>query len=149
MSYLSLPWTAVKTCVVALLLTSVISAQSDYGSITGFVKDPSGLVVPNAKVIVRNEGNGEQHSILTNEFGYFVVPNLQLGYYNITAEASGFKKFVSSRNKLNPNSALALPASLTIGSSTETVEVSASKDAIILLCVSRNKRIHSTGTFKT
>jgi hypothetical protein len=67
---------------------------------------------------------------LTNESGYFVVPNLQPSYYTVTAEVSGFKKFLSSHNKLNPNSTLSIDASLTIGSSTESVEVSASNEAL-------------------
>src|SRR5437667_6468600 len=111
------------TCAFVFLYTLVMTAQSDYGSMTGFVKDPSGAVVPNAKVVVKNEGNGEERSILTNESGYYVAPSLQPGFYVVTAEASGFKKFVSSHNKLNPNSALSLDASLTIGSASETVEV--------------------------
>src|SRR5437899_7977704 len=76
MTYLRLS-NSIVICVVTLLFTAALSAQSDYGSITGFVKDPSGAVVPNAKVVVKNEGNGEERSILTNESGYYVVPSLQ------------------------------------------------------------------------
>jgi hypothetical protein len=130
MSHLRFTVMTVITCVIALLFTSFGYAQSDYGSITGFVKDPSGAVVPNAKVTIKNEGNGEERSASTNESGYFVMPNLQPGYYRVTAEASGFKMFVSSHNKLNPTSALSLDASLTIGSPTESVEVSASNEAL-------------------
>ena len=130
MSFLRLVAITVVTYAVVFLFSSSSYAQSDYGSITGFAKDPSGAVVPNAKVTVKNEGTGEERSSLTNESGYFVVPNLQPSYYTVTAEVSGFKKFVSSHNKLNPNSALSIDASLTIGSSTESVEVSASNEAL-------------------
>ena len=130
MSFLRLVAMTVVTYAVVFLFSSSSYAQSDYGSITGFAKDPSGAVVPNAKVTVKNEGTGEERSSLTNESGYFVVPNLQPSYYTVTAEVSGFKKFVSSHNKLNPNSTLSIDASLTIGSSTESVEVSASNEAL-------------------
>ena len=120
MSFLRLVAITVVTYAVVFLSSSGY-AQSDYGSITGFAKDPSGAVVPNAKVTVKNEGTGEERSSLTNDSGYFVVPNLQPSYYTVTAEVSGFKKFVSSHNKLNPNSTLSIDASLTIGSSTESV----------------------------
>ncbi len=130
MSYLRLAAMTVCTCVIVLLFTTFSYAQSDYGSITGFVKDPSGAVVPKSKVTFKNEGNNEERSSITNDAGYFVMPNLQPGYYTVTAEASGFKKFVSPHNKLNPNSTLSLDASLTIGSAAETVEVSAINEAL-------------------
>ena len=130
MSYLRLAAMTVCTCVIVLLFTTFSYAQSDYGSITGFVKDPSGAVVPKSKVTFKNEGNNEERSSITNEAGYFVMPNLQPGYYTVTAEASGFKKFVSPHNKLNPNSTLSLDASLTIGSAAETVEVTATNEAL-------------------
>ena len=121
---------AIQLSAILLLAISVATAQSDYGSITGFVKDPSGAVVPTAKMVVKNEGNGEEHSILTNDSGYYVVPNLQPGYYAATVDATGFKRFVSVHNKLNPNTTLSLDVALTIGSSTESVEVSASNEAL-------------------
>jgi Carboxypeptidase regulatory-like domain/TonB-dependent Receptor Plug Domain len=117
-------------CVFAFLLTSTINAQSDYGSIAGFVKDPSGAVVPKVKVLIKNEATAEQQTITTNESGYYAKPNLQPGYYTVSAEASGFKKYSSSHNQLSPNSTLSLDISLALGSATETVEVSATNAAL-------------------
>jgi hypothetical protein len=50
--------TALLCLAVPLSLPFVASAQSDYGSIGGFVKDPSGAVVPKAKVSAKNEATG-------------------------------------------------------------------------------------------
>jgi hypothetical protein len=113
-------------CMIAMFLVSITYAQSDFGSITGFVKDPSGAVVPKAKVVIQNEGTGEERPITTNDAGYYAMPALQPGYYTVTAGAAGFKKFESAHVKLNPNSILAVDASLVVGANTETVEVSAS-----------------------
>jgi len=107
------------------LLSLAAFAQSDYGSISGFVKDPSGAVVPSAKVVVKNQATAEEHTIAANENGYYTVPNLQPGLYTVTAEATGFKKFSSTNNKLDADSALSLNADLSVGAATETVEVSA------------------------
>ena len=121
---------ALFTCAVLLSALSITYAQSDYGSIAGFVRDPSNAVVPNVKVVIKNEGTGEQRTVSTNESGYYVMPNLQPGYYTVTAEAQGFKKFSSNHNKLSPNSTLSLDASLMLGSATETVEVSATNTGL-------------------
>ena len=90
-------------------------AQSDVGTITGFVRDPSGAVVPNAKVTIRNEGTGEEHTVASDAQGHYTVPNLLPALYTMTAEAGGFKKFESTHNKLDANSTLSLDANLTVG----------------------------------
>jgi hypothetical protein len=117
-------------CLAVLFLTISAFGQSDYGSIGGFVKDSSGAVVPKVKVSVKNEANGQVVTAITNDAGYYVSTNLQPGYYSVTAEAAGFKKFDSTRNKLDANSALSLDVSLVVGASTETVEVVASATAL-------------------
>jgi hypothetical protein len=114
-------------CLAAVLFfTSTAFSQSDYGSIGGFVKDSSGAVIPKVKVSVKNEANGQIVTGVTNDAGYYVATNLQPGYYSVTAEAAGFKKFDSTHNKLDANSTLSLDVSLVVGASTETVEVVAS-----------------------
>src|SRR5579885_3455562 len=116
--------------LLCMALCAMLSAQSDSGSIVGFVKDPSGGVVPKAKISVKNESTGIVRRVETNEGGYYVVPNLQPGLYTVSAEASGFKRFESTSNKLDSNSTLAVDASLTVGTSAETVEVTASATSL-------------------
>ncbi len=112
--------------LIASLWPSLLFAQSDAGSITGFVRDPSQATIPGAKVVIRNEGTGDEHPVTTDGQGHYTVPDLLPGYYTMTAEASGFKKFESTHNKLDANSTLSLDGNLTVGATTETVEVSAS-----------------------
>jgi hypothetical protein len=107
------------------LLCAAAIAQSDFGSIVGFVKDPTGGVIQKARVTIKNEGTGEIRSMVTNDSGHYTATNLPPGEYALTAEAPGFKKFESTHNKLDPNSTLALDANMTVGSATETVEVTA------------------------
>jgi len=108
-----------------LALGAVAFAQSDLGSITGYVKDPSGATVPGAKVTVRNSQTGLERQVTTNESGRYMVTNVPPGMYSITIEASGFKKYESSDNKLDPSAVLTVDATLTLGAATETVSVSA------------------------
>lgn len=111
--------------LLAMLLVAVpLMAQSDLGSIQGFVKDPSGSSVPNAKILIRNQ-SGLERNVTSNEAGFFSVTNIPPSAYNITVEAPGFKKYESTNNKLDPASTLGIEISLTVGAATETVEVSA------------------------
>jgi hypothetical protein len=112
-----------RLVLAPLLMISAVRAQSDNGSIVGFVRDPTGGVIPNARVALRNEATGTETPAFANESGYYVAPNLPPGTYTVTVEAPGFKKFSSNSNKLDPNSTLSLDAALAVGSTTETVEV--------------------------
>jgi hypothetical protein len=111
---------AFLTCFCACAL-----AQSDVGTITGFVKDPSGAVVPSAKVIVKSEATGEEHTVTTDGSGHYTVPSLLPGLYTLRASAPGFKEYISRLNRLEANSTIELDGNLTVGQTTETVEVSA------------------------
>ena len=110
---------------VCAVFSAVLMAQTDVGTLGGFVRDPSGAVVPHAKVVVKNEATGEEHTATTNDSGYYNVTNLPPSLYDVTVEAAGFKKFDSTHNRLEPSTVLSLDAALTVGAATETVEVSA------------------------
>lgn len=113
-----------------LLFTPTAYPQSDYGSIVGFVHDPSGGVIPKAHVALRNEATATETGTETNDSGYYVAANLPPGTYTVAVEATGFMKFSGSNNKLDPNSTLSVNAALTLGAMTETVEVVASAAAL-------------------
>src|SRR5213080_1861276 len=109
----------------ALLVSPGLFAQSDLGKISGFVKDPSGATIANAKVTIRNN-TGIERQTTTNDSGYYVVTNVPPGLYTMIAEAIGFQRYESSNNKLDPSSDLVIDATLTVGTASQTVEVSAS-----------------------
>ncbi len=115
-----------QSFVLCLAFALSAFAQSDVGTITGFVRDQSGAVVPNAKITLKNQATAEEHNVTSDAQGRYAVPNLAPGLYDLTAEEPGFKKFESTANKLDPSSTLTLDVSLAVGQATETVEVSAS-----------------------
>ena len=57
--------------LMALLCVSFAFGQSDLGSISGFIKDPSSASVPGAKVTVANQATGAERQAVTNESGSF------------------------------------------------------------------------------
>ncbi len=109
----------------ALFVSQELLAQSDLGKISGFIKDPSGATIANAKVTIRNN-TGVERQTTTNDSGYYVVTNVPPGLYTMTAEATGFQRYETRDNKLDPSADLVIDATLSVGAATQTVEVSAS-----------------------
>jgi len=102
---------ALLLCLGALLIIAGVSfAQSDLGSIVGFVKDPSAATVPRAVVTVKNEATGAERRTATNDAGYYVVTNVPPGFYSVSVEAPGFKNFEVTHNKLDPNATATVDA---------------------------------------
>src|SRR5713101_2880383 len=102
--------------------SGILFAQSDLGKISGFIKDPSGATIANAKVTVRNN-TGVERQTTTNDSGYYVVTNVPPGLYTMIAEATGFQKYETRDNKLDPSADLVIDAMLTVGAATETASV--------------------------
>jgi hypothetical protein len=70
---------------------TILSAQSIHsGTVTGAVKDPSGSVVPGAKVILRNPVTGYEQNTVADSAGAYRFNNIPLNNYRLTAEAPGF-----------------------------------------------------------
>src|SRR5262245_26132038 len=110
---------------LSLLSSAIVFAQSDLGTISGYVKDPSGATVSGAKVTLRNQ-SGLERQTTTNDSGFYTVTNLPRGLYTLVVEAPGFQRYESTNNKLDAAANLVIDVPLLVGSSTQTVEVSAS-----------------------
>ncbi len=78
-----------------VILAAPLSAQVPTGTITGTITDPSGAVIPNAKVTVTNKNTGASRVVQTNAEGIFSAPSLAAGSYEIRIEASGFQSTMS------------------------------------------------------
>ncbi len=109
--------------LLGFAFTLPLLAQFDTGQIAGFVRDPSNAVIAGASVTAKNENTGETRTVQTNSSGYYVLPNLVVGTYSITAEASGFKKTVQSGVTMSSAMRLSVDLELTVGSVSETVEI--------------------------
>ena len=130
-----------RAAVLAVVCAAVALAQSDLGSISGFVRDPSAATVPNAKVTVKNE-TGLERQTTTNESGYYVVTNVPPGLYSVAVEASGFKKFDSTNNKLDPSARSASTPRSASAPPPRSVEVTASAAAVADRIGQRAERCH-------
>jgi Carboxypeptidase regulatory-like domain/TonB-dependent Receptor Plug Domain len=110
---------------IFLVLGVVAHAQSGSStSITGTVVDPSGAVVTNATVEVRNPVSGFSRNAVTDAAGKFVVPNVPFNPYHLTVTGQGFAPYsgdVDVRSSVPVN----LNIALKVGGSAESVTVEA------------------------
>jgi len=111
--------------VFFLLAGSLLHSQYTTQQIAGFVRDASGAVVPGAQVFARNTATGQVRTVPSNEGGYYVIANLPIGEYDMSAEARGFKKFVQTGVVLAVNAKLTVDINLEVGAVTESVTVTA------------------------
>src|ERR1019366_6742765 len=115
-----------RIAVLALLsvICPLITAQSLVtGAISGLVKDPSGLGVPNTQVTARSDAYGDTRTATTNATGEYHIPLLPPGTYSLSASARGFqaatvKAAVSLGQDVQTDIALSLQQQ-----QTQTVEV--------------------------
>ena len=76
--------------LACLLLTVPINAQTVGATISGNVSDPSGSVIPNAQITIRNAATGTVTTTTSNSQGFYSAPNLQPGDYILRTTAGGF-----------------------------------------------------------
>jgi hypothetical protein len=117
-------------CLLCAVLISVAAraeafAQGSIAQISGAVSDPSGAVLPGVDVTVIQTETGLKRSVLSNEIGLYVLPNLPIGPYRLEASIPGFRNYVRTGIVLQVGSNPVFNISMEVGQVTETVEVQA------------------------
>jgi len=109
--------------VVCLALVVGAQAQTFRGRILGTVSDQTGAVVPGAKVTVRNVDTGLERTTETDDTGFYLVPELPIGSYSVTVEASGFQTAIASGLRVEVAVDRRVDITLQPGAVTEVAEV--------------------------
>jgi outer membrane receptor protein involved in Fe transport len=120
----------VKVSCLAALVVSGAFGQSDRGTITGRVTDPSGAVIVGVKVRAENAATRNVLETLTTDTGSFTLAQVPVGAWDVTVEAPGFKKFTSLKNTIQVAQTIRVDATLEVGASAESVVVEATAVAI-------------------
>ena len=116
---------------VALLLCAGLGwAQGTTSRIVGTVTDQSGAVIPAARVALTNEATGVSFNVTTTQAGTYVFEAIQVGMYSIVIEAQGFKRFVSTGNRLTIGEPTTINATLQVGAAAETIEVTGAAEVV-------------------
>ncbi|HZU22980.1 MAG TPA: carboxypeptidase-like regulatory domain-containing protein, partial [Terriglobales bacterium] len=122
----------VTSCLITILMCCLGAfAQQNTGDISGTVRDQSGAVVPNATVTLTDTDKGVVvRTVHSSDAGNFSFPQLTIGHYSITVEASNFQKFVQTGIVLNVNDKLTFFPTLQVGASSEQVTVEAAAQQV-------------------
>ena len=112
--------------LILLIGANVPSLAQGLGSIVGTITDPSGAVLPGAKITAVEAGTGLSRTGVTDSQGYYVIPGLKPAEYMVSAEASGFRTAKETVTLL-ANQTLTVNSRLQVGSPTETVEVTSTQ----------------------
>jgi hypothetical protein len=105
---------------------SPASAQVLYGSIVGTLTDPTGAGVPKAAITVKNTSAGLSRQAIADEAGYYSIPNLLPGAYDLSVSVAGFKPVTQKGVNVLINTVTRVDLALEVGAITESVTVEAS-----------------------
>ena len=132
--------------VTALLLScsAFLYSQDATGRVIGIVTDPQGGVVAGAKVTVTNVDTQVSRSTVTGADGQYQVLQLPIGTYSASAEQPGFRRVVSSPEKLLINAALHIDMKLEVGALSEVVQVEAQTTGVETVAVTLGNSVTAT-----
>ena len=119
-------------------------AQVTGGTLTGSVTDSSGLVIPGARVSIKNAATGVTRDVTTDAAGFYTAPNLIPGTYDVSATASGFAAELRTGITLTVGAQQVLNLTLRVGAVTEKVEVAGQAPTVQLATSSISAVVNST-----
>jgi hypothetical protein len=108
--------------LVAILSSSGALAQTR-ATLNGTVTEQSDAVVSEVDVTIRNVATGWTSKVKTDSSGYYTLPNIPPGVYEIKAERSGFATYAQTGIELHVADTLTLDVKLSVGNVTETVMI--------------------------
>ena len=121
------------TFLLALFFTVVTNALAQTGnatSITGIVLDPSGAVIVNALVDVRNPVSGFSRNAATDAAGKFTIPNVPFNSYHVMVTAKGFDAYAQDID-VRSTVPVDLSIALKVEGSSESVTVEANGEDLL------------------
>jgi len=117
--------------LLALALFALpLAAQVDHASLNGTVTDSSGALIQNANVEAVSTATGFRRQTVTGTAGTYEIPGLAIGTYAVSFSKEGFRSVDVKSVDLAVGQPRTLDATLSVGSVSESVEVSASLETV-------------------
>jgi hypothetical protein len=111
----------------------------------GFVRDPSGAAIANARITVRNEETGASQNTTTNAQGMYRFDNIQAGNSALFVDSPGFRRFQLTSFYLGVDRMNEIDARLEIGGTSEMVTVTAQATTLNTESASVSARTYAEG----
>lgn len=102
------------------------------GQVNGTITDSAGAVIADATVTLTNQQTGVERSTITNSTGYFVIRSVQPGQYGMSVSKGGFSTTTLPSFSVTVGQVLTQNEKLQIGTTSQTVKVSAAAEGILL-----------------
>ena len=110
---------------VCVLVVSSLGRAQTAAELGGTVTDSTAAVIPDVAVAVTHLSTGVVRTTTSNEQGYFVVPLLQPGDYQVTLRKEGFRPITQTGITLHVGEPARINFTMDIGAVTEEVTVTA------------------------
>ncbi len=111
--------------LTCLTVPSTALAQTELAGVYGRVTDPSGAVIVDAEVEIKNVETNVSVTVKTNQDGLYTIPSLHPGHYLINVRRPGFKSVTVTELTLNVQDNVVRNFALQVGSVAETVTITA------------------------
>src|SRR5437870_13739499 len=112
-----------STTLVVLFFSLALFAQGNFGRILGSVKDPTGAVLPGARVSILDTQRGLARTLTTDEVGQYNAPTLIPGTYTVRVEFPGFKTLDRGNVVVEVGQEIRVDLTIEPGQQSETVTV--------------------------
>lgn len=114
---------AVFGSFILCLFCAGLACSQGLCTIVGSIEDPSGALVPSARITVRQADTGTTRSLTSDSQGGYVIPALRPAKYSLVVEAVGFQKYSQTDITLQADQSLNLNITLQVGASSDTISV--------------------------
>jgi hypothetical protein len=112
-----------NVAVVFFALGGLSRGQGTTGTISGTVKDTTGAVVPQAKIVILNEDTGSSRTLQTDGAGRYTAPSMSLGTYEVTVSSDGFQTSIRKGIAITVGREAVVNFELGVGTVSQSVEV--------------------------
>ncbi len=122
----------------------LLVAQGVFATLDGVLTDPTGAVVPNAKITLTDTVSGSARDTVTDSAGFYNFVSVPVGTYNLSVAAGGFKDYAASNIALGGGEHRSVNVTLSVGTADQTVSVNA--ENIALATTDSGERSFALGT---
>jgi Carboxypeptidase regulatory-like domain len=121
------PLIIVNTAILVfafLLLATGSACAATGGSISGVTTDPTGAMIAGAKLKLVNSAQHTTYQAVSDRLGFYSFPNLPVGHYDLTADATGFAQHKKAGLEVNTDAELRIDVVLDMGTVSNSITVS-------------------------